>query len=49
MICDGKLLHAGPRDCIWLPKGTELRYRSDEALVFYAITPADWAAREGQS
>lgn len=49
VVCDGEVLHAGPRDCIWLPKGTELRYRSDEALVFYAITPADWAAREGQS
>lgn len=31
-------------DSLWLPSGTELVYRSDSALVFYAIHPADWAA-----
>ncbi|MEM9145931.1 MAG: ethanolamine utilization protein EutQ [Pseudomonadota bacterium] len=36
-------LEAGPRDCIWLPRGTELRYVSEDALVFYAIEPANWA------
>ncbi|MFU1478757.1 ethanolamine utilization protein EutQ [Roseovarius sp. C7] len=49
VVTEAGVLSAGPRDCLWLPKGTELRYRSDEALVFYAITPADWAAREGLS
>jgi len=34
---------AGPQDCIWLPKGTALTYVAEEALVFYAIEPADWA------
>ena len=34
---------AGPKDCIWLPKGTELVYRAKSALVFYAIHPANWA------
>jgi ethanolamine utilization protein EutQ len=36
-------LDAGPRDCVWLPKGTALRYIAENALVFYAIHPANWA------
>ena len=36
-------LEAGPKDCIWLPKGADLIYISDDALVFYAIHPANWA------
>ena len=39
-------LEAGPLDCIWLPKGTELRYEADEALVFYAIHPVTWSEAE---
>lgn len=38
---DGDLT-AGPMDCIWLPDGTELIYIADDALVFYAIEPANW-------
>lgn len=41
-------LKAGPRDCLWLPRGTRLRYCGEEALVFYAITPADWC-EEGEA
>ena len=37
------VLEIGPGDCAWLPNGTELRYQTDEALVFYAIHPSDWA------
>lgn len=33
---------AGPKDSIWLPKGTELFYRAESALIFYAIHPANW-------
>jgi ethanolamine utilization protein EutQ len=33
----------GPKDSLWLPKGTELTYCSESALVFYAIHPANWA------
>lgn len=36
-------LVAGPKDCVWLPKGTELVYRADDALLFFAIHPANWA------
>ena len=36
-------LTAGPRDSIWLPAGTELTYVSENALLFYAIHPANWA------
>lgn len=36
-------LDAGPKDCIWLPKGTDLTYIAEDALVFYAIHPANWA------
>ena len=34
---------AKARDTIWLPKGTSLRYEAREALIFYAIHPANWA------
>ena len=40
-------LTAGPHDSIWLPAGTELTYIADNALVFYAIHPANWADAEG--
>lgn len=36
-------LDAGPKDFLWLPKGTELTYIAEDALVFYAIHPANWA------
>lgn len=36
-------LVAGPRECIWLPSGTELTYIAEDALVFYAIQPTNWA------
>ena len=39
---DGDLT-AGPMDCIWLPDGTELTYIAENALVFYAIEPANWS------
>ncbi len=41
-------LELGPRDCAWLPKGTELVYRSQDALVFYAIHPSDWAEHDAE-
>ncbi len=39
---DGDFM-AGPMDCVWLPKGTALRYEAGKALVFYAIHPNNWA------
>lgn len=39
------VLTAGPMDSIWFPAGTELVYQSDEALLFYAIHPANWAEK----
>jgi len=41
----GQVLEAGPRDSIWLPAGTALVYEAEEALIAYAIHPADWAER----
>ncbi len=32
-----------PHQSIWLPKGTALTYVAEDALVFFAIEPADWA------
>ncbi|MEM9911877.1 MAG: ethanolamine utilization protein EutQ [Pseudomonadota bacterium] len=51
LVLDGEMtvrteqgdLHAYAQDCIWLPEGTELTYIADDALVFYAIEPANWA------
>ena len=40
------VLTAQALDSIWLPAGTELTYESDEALLFYAIHPADWASAD---
>lgn len=37
-----------PGDIVWLPEGTHLRYIARErAGYFYALHPADWAARQG--
>ena len=36
-------LTAGPGESIWLPADTELTYIAEDALVFYAIHPANWA------
>ena len=38
-------LMAGPQDSIWLPTGTKLTYIAQNALLFYAIEPSDWAGR----
>ena len=43
---EGETLEAGPRDSVWLPKGTSLIYEAEEALIAYAIHPADWADRD---
>lgn len=42
----GERINAEPHQAIWLPGGTELVYEAEDALVFYAIHPADWAERE---
>ncbi len=39
---DGMVHVLGPRDAIWLPAGTELVYEADDALIHYAIHPANW-------
>ena len=39
------VIEAGPFDSIWLPAGTELEYEAKDALIAYAIHPADWASR----
>lgn len=33
---------AGPKDTIFLPHGTALEYEAENALIFYAIHPANW-------
>ena len=40
---DNDTLTANARDAMWLPAGTRLTYQSDNALLFYAIYPNDWA------
>ena len=55
IVLDGSLrvrtqdsvLEAGPRDSVWLPAGTALTYEAENALVAYAIHPANWATRRG--
>ena len=45
LLVEGEEVVAGPRDSIWLPEGTPVIYESDDALVFYAIHPANWARK----
>lgn len=49
LVIEGKLrittpagvFDLGPKDSVWLPKGTELVYESEgEALIFWALHPA---------
>jgi ethanolamine utilization protein EutQ len=40
---DGVLHELQARDCIWLPKGTELIYEANSALIHFAIHPANWS------
>ena len=43
---DGDVLVARPCDSIWLPAGSTVIYEAEEALVIYAIHPANWQERE---
>lgn len=53
LVLEGEFtVHAGgkahklePRDTMWIPGGTELVYEADDALVFFAIHPANWQSR----
>ena len=40
----GEVFELGPRDCIWLPRGTELVYEAESALIHFAIHPSNWQA-----
>ena len=37
------VLTANSKDFIWLPSGTPLVYEAEDALVFFAIHPSNWA------
>ena len=39
---NGETYELQPRDCLWLPRGTELVYEAESALVHFVIHPADW-------
>jgi len=41
---DGVVHELQARDCIWLPKGTELIYEAKSALIHFAIHPANWSS-----
>ena len=43
---NGESLTAGQFDSIWLPKGTSVEYEAENALIVYAIHPANWAEHE---
>ena len=42
-ITETETLNASRLDTIWLPAGTRVTYQAEDALIFYAIQPADWA------
>ena len=39
---NGKLYELKARDSIWLPKGTELIYEAESALIHFARHPCNW-------
>jgi len=39
---NGEVHELKPRDCIWLPTGTELIYEAESALIHFAIHPSNW-------
>jgi ethanolamine utilization protein EutQ len=39
---NGKVHELHARDCIWLPKGTELIYEAESALIHFTIHPSNW-------
>lgn len=43
---NGEVHELHPRDCIWLPAGTELVYEAESALIHFAIHPSNWAESE---
>ena len=45
VLIEAEELSASAMEAIWLPAGTELTYKSDKALLLYAIHPTDWATR----
>jgi ethanolamine utilization protein EutQ len=46
---NGEVLVARRHDSIWLPAGSAVIYEAEEALVAYAIHPADWQERSEQA
>ena len=38
----GEVNELSARDSIWLPKGIELVYESESALIHFAIHPSNW-------
>jgi len=49
VVTDNDELVANAMDAMWLPAGTSLTYKSDKALLLYAIHPTDWATRNESS
>jgi ethanolamine utilization protein EutQ len=39
---NGEVYELKPRDSIWLPKGTDLVYEAEAALIHFAIHPSNW-------
>ena len=41
---NGEIKSLDRRDSIWMPKGTEVIFEAESALVLFAIHPANWFA-----
>ncbi|MGP7795653.1 cupin domain-containing protein [Sphingomonas sp. CLY1604] len=42
---DGREHVAEAGDVMWIPEGTHVTYGGEEAHIFYAVQPGDWAGR----
>lgn len=46
IVVEGKAQRMVPGDMVYLPEGSHVRYRSvGEAVMYFAVTPADWLKR----
>jgi ethanolamine utilization protein EutQ len=46
IVVDGAVHRLGAGDVLWIPKDTDLVYRSvGTSVFFYAVSPADWKER----
>lgn len=48
LVADGEPYECAPGDVLYMPKGMDVKYESDEkCVIFYAVYPVDWKQQLG--